>query len=39
MEFFTVEMHENKAVITDKMGDSLKVRYNHETRGVEEMEE
>lgn len=39
MEYFSVEMCGNKAVITDKTGGSLKVKYNHETREVEEMEE
>lgn len=34
--YFTVEMCGNKAVITDKTGDSMKIYYNIETKKVEE---
>lgn len=35
MEYFTVEMRGNDAVITDKTGDSMKVSYNPKTKMVE----
>lgn len=35
MEYFTVEMNGNDAVITDKTGDSMKVSYNPKAKMVE----
>lgn len=38
MTEFSVGMDENEAVITDKTGDSIRVRYNREEKKVEVME-
>lgn len=35
MEYFTVEMRGNEAVIADKTGESLMVSYNPETKTIE----
>lgn len=38
MSEFSVEMNGDEATITDRAGDSMKVRYNRETRKVEVVE-
>lgn len=38
MAYFSVEMDGDKATITDRIGDNMKVRYNREEKKVEVME-